>query len=59
MKIEELERFFVVHGEGRYEVSVLPGKSFIPLKLRESQFVAELPALIELLIAAGYTVIKN
>ncbi|AYN29985.1 hypothetical protein D8682_25215 [Buttiauxella sp. 3AFRM03] len=59
MTSEQLIKYFDLHGVGRYEVYHLADKSFVPVKLRETQHVADFPTMIELLKAAGYTVTEN
>ncbi|HDR2353296.1 TPA: hypothetical protein QCH65_000440 [Enterobacter roggenkampii] len=51
MTKEELLHFFEVYGVGEYQVSVLPGSSFIARPLTQSQVIADIDVLMEMIAA--------
>lgn len=51
MTKEELLHFFEVYGVGEYQVSVLPGSSYLVRPLTPGQVIADIDVLLEMIAA--------
>ncbi|MEG0869868.1 MAG: hypothetical protein RSG77_22925 [Hafnia sp.] len=59
MKLDDLIDFLVLHGVGEYQVGVISKNECRVTVIRDDEYRASLPTLIELLISSGYTVTKD